>query len=158
LELIASIERLQGNHQSAIEYTTTAVDIHKKSGDSLRIYIKAFTTNIDKVYASNTVCCEIIFNDSYTEKQTEGCQCRGDGTGRLQTVFREESPRYYRLIERFAQATGVPVVLNTSFNLRGEPIVNTPANAFSTFSNSEMDNLVMENFMVDKTSVKTTSP
>ena len=76
-----------------------------------------------------------------------------DGTGRLQTVFKHESPRYYHLIERFGQATGVPVVLNTSFNLRGEPIVNTPANAFSTFSKSEMDALVMENFIVEKSSL-----
>jgi carbamoyltransferase len=73
-----------------------------------------------------------------------------DGTGRLQTVFREESPRYYKLIERFGQATGVPVILNTSFNLKGEPIVNTPANAFSTFSKSEMDALVLGNFIIDK--------
>src|SRR2546427_12873878 len=62
-----------------------------------------------------------------------------DGTARLQTVFREHSPRYYSLIEKFGQATGVPVLLNTSFNLKGEPIVTTPANAFSTFSKSEMD-------------------
>ena len=73
-----------------------------------------------------------------------------DGTARLQTVFRDQSPRYYRLIERFAQASGVPVVLNTSFNLRGEPIVNTPAEAFHTFSKSEMDSLVLETFLVDK--------
>jgi carbamoyltransferase len=73
-----------------------------------------------------------------------------DGTARLQTVFREQSPRYYGLIERFGQATGVPVVLNTSFNLRGEPIVNTPADAFNTFSKSEMDSLVLENFLVEK--------
>ena len=73
-----------------------------------------------------------------------------DGTGRLQTVFKEQSPLYYHLIERFGQATGVPVVLNTSFNLRGEPIVNTPANAFNTFSKSEMDALVLENFLVEK--------
>jgi len=73
-----------------------------------------------------------------------------DGTARLQTVFRDQNPRYYRLIERFGQATGVPVVLNTSFNLRGEPIVNTAANAFQTFSNSEMDTLVLETFLVDK--------
>lgn len=73
-----------------------------------------------------------------------------DGTARLQTVFRDQSPRYYRLIERFGQATGVPVVLNTSFNLRGEPIVNTAANGFQTFCNSEMDSLVLENFLVDK--------
>jgi carbamoyltransferase len=75
-----------------------------------------------------------------------------DGTGRLQTVFRDQSPRYYSLIERFAQNTGVPVLLNTSFNLKGEPIVTTPANAFSTFSKSEMDCLVLENFLVEKSS------
>ena len=79
-----------------------------------------------------------------------------DGTGRVQTVFREQSPRYYDLIERFGHATGVPVVLNTSFNLRGEPIVNTPGNAFKTFSKSEMDCLVLENFVVEKGSL--TSP
>jgi carbamoyltransferase len=75
-----------------------------------------------------------------------------DGTARLQTVFRDENPRYYGLIERFGNTTGVPVVLNTSFNLRGEPIVTTPANAFSTFSKSEMDSLVLGNFIVDKPS------
>jgi carbamoyltransferase len=74
-----------------------------------------------------------------------------DGTARLQTVFRDQSPRYYSLIERFAQASGVPVLLNTSFNLKGEPIVNTPANAFDTFSRSEMDTLVLENFLIEKT-------
>jgi carbamoyltransferase len=73
-----------------------------------------------------------------------------DGTGRLQTVFRDVSPRYYKLIERFGQATGVPAVLNTSFNLKGEPIVNTPANAFNTFSKSEMDMLVLGNIVVEK--------
>ena len=77
-----------------------------------------------------------------------------DGTGRLQTVFRDQSPRYYNLIERFGQATGVPVVLNTSFNLKGEPIVNTPANAFNTFCKSEMDALVLENFIVEKESLQ----
>jgi carbamoyltransferase len=73
-----------------------------------------------------------------------------DGTGRLQTVFRDQSPRYYGLIERFGQATGVPVVLNTSFNLKGEPVVTTPANAFNTFSKSEMDCLVLGNTLVEK--------
>ncbi len=75
-----------------------------------------------------------------------------DKTGRLQTVFREQSPRYYSLIERFGQATGVPVLLNTSFNLKGEPVVNTPANAFNTFSKSEMDCLVLGEFLVEKDS------
>ncbi len=73
-----------------------------------------------------------------------------DGSGRLQTVFRDASPLYYSLIERFGQATGVPVVLNTSFNLKGEPIVNTPANAHHTFSKSDMDLLVVGNVLVRK--------
>ena len=73
-----------------------------------------------------------------------------DGTGRLQTVVKEESPLYYRLIETFGEASGVPVVLNTSFNLRGEPIVNTPADAWRTFTASEMDKLVVGNFLMSK--------
>lgn len=73
-----------------------------------------------------------------------------DGTGRLQTVRKEESPKYYRLIETFGQATGVPLVLNTSFNLKGEPIVNTPKEAFHTFSHSGMDVLVLGEYVVEK--------
>ena len=73
-----------------------------------------------------------------------------DGTGRLQTVRKELNPRYYKLIETFGQATGVPVVLNTSFNLKGEPIVNTPSEAFNSFSKSGMDMLVLGNYIVDK--------
>lgn len=75
-----------------------------------------------------------------------------DGSGRLQTVRREWNPRYYRLIEKFGEATGVPVLLNTSFNLRGEPIVNTPENAISTFLRSGLDTLVMGNAVVEKKS------
>jgi carbamoyltransferase len=75
-----------------------------------------------------------------------------DGSARLQTVYREQNPLYYGLIERFGQATGVPVLLNTSFNLRGEPIVTTPGNAYSTFSRSLMDGLVLGNFVIEKQS------
>ncbi len=72
------------------------------------------------------------------------------GTGRLQTVRRKWNPRYYDVVKGFGEATGVPVLLNTSFNLRGEPIVTSPANAFRTFSKSGIDVLVMDNFMVRK--------
>jgi carbamoyltransferase len=72
------------------------------------------------------------------------------GTGRLQTIREEWNPRYYRLVKRFGEATGVPVLLNTSFNLRGEPIVTSPANAFNTFSKSGIDVLVLQNFMIRK--------
>lgn len=72
------------------------------------------------------------------------------GTGRLQTIREEWNPRYYRIVKRFGEATGIPVLLNTSFNLRGEPIVNSPANAFNTFNKSGIDVLVLENFMIRK--------
>ncbi len=72
------------------------------------------------------------------------------GTGRLQTVRREWNPLYYRAIELFGEATGVPVLLNTSFNLRGEPIVTTPANALNTFGKSDIDTLYMDGFIIRK--------
>jgi carbamoyltransferase len=72
------------------------------------------------------------------------------GTGRLQTIQRAVNPAYYGLVEKFGEATGVPVLLNTSYNLRGEPMVSTPANAFNTFSNSGLDMLVLENFLIKK--------
>jgi carbamoyltransferase len=73
-----------------------------------------------------------------------------DGTARLQTVEREACPRYHRLIDAFGVATGIPVLLNTSFNLQGEPIVNTPAEALVTFWRSGIDTLVLGDHIIDK--------
>jgi carbamoyltransferase len=72
------------------------------------------------------------------------------GTARIQTVHRETNPLYYKLIQQFGEASGVPVVLNTSFNVRGEPIVNTPQDSLRTFANSGIDTLVIGNYVVDK--------
>jgi carbamoyltransferase len=72
------------------------------------------------------------------------------GTGRLQTIREEWNPRYYQIVKKFGEATGIPVLLNTSFNLRGEPIVTTPANAFNTFNKSGIDVLVLDNIMIRK--------
>ncbi len=76
--------------------------------------------------------------------------CHVGGTGRLQTIRREWNPAYYRVVEKFGEATGVPVLLNTSYNLRGEPIVTTPQNALNTFAKSDIDALVMGQFLVKK--------
>jgi carbamoyltransferase len=75
-----------------------------------------------------------------------------DGSARLQTVVASANPRYHALIRTFGDATGVPVVLNTSFNLRGEPIVSTPEEAFSTFARSGMDALVLGQTIIYKDS------
>ena len=71
-----------------------------------------------------------------------------DGTGRVQTVTDEHHGRYYRLIRAFGKLTGVPVVINTSFNVRGEPIVCTPQDAYNTFVNTGIDVLVIGNYVV----------
>lgn len=73
-----------------------------------------------------------------------------DGTGRLQTVDRNISPRYYQLIETFHKKTGIPILLNTSFN-ENEPIVNSPQDALNCFLRTDMDMLIMENIMVVRT-------
>jgi carbamoyltransferase len=71
-----------------------------------------------------------------------------DGSGRLQTVYKATNPDYHRMIERFGEKTGVPVIMNTSFNLKGEPIVEHPSHAFNTFSLSGMDLLFLNNFVI----------
>jgi carbamoyltransferase len=70
-----------------------------------------------------------------------------DGTARLQTVEKEVSPRFHRLVQEFERLTGVPVVLNTSFNLQGEPIVCTPEDAVATFLRSGLDALVLGDYL-----------
>jgi carbamoyltransferase len=71
-----------------------------------------------------------------------------DGSGRLQTVYKKTNAAYHAIIEEFGKLTGVPVVMNTSFNLKGEPIVESPAHAFNTFSLSGMDLLFLNNYIV----------
>ena len=71
-----------------------------------------------------------------------------DGTARLQTVSQSTNPLYWDLIHAFYQLTGIPMVLNTSFNVKGQPIVNTPLEAVDTFLNTEMDALVCGNYLV----------
>ena len=73
-----------------------------------------------------------------------------DGSARPQTVEKEISPLYWRLIDEFGRRTGVPVIMNTSFNLRGEAIVHTPTDAIRTFFSSGMDALVIGSFLVEK--------
>lgn len=72
-----------------------------------------------------------------------------DGTGRLQTVEEKDNPRYYRLIKRFGEKSGVPIVLNTSFN-ENEPIVNTPEHALECYLRTSMDMLVLENCVISR--------
>ena len=73
-----------------------------------------------------------------------------DGTGRLQTVSKDSNPLYYELINQFYKITGTPVIINTSMNVMGEPIVNTPEQAYSMIIKTDMDYLMMGSYMISK--------
>ena len=71
-----------------------------------------------------------------------------DGSGRLQTIRRSQNPRYYDLIKLFGKKTGIPILINTSFNIRGEPIVCTPYDAYKCMMGTGIDYLVMDRFLI----------
>ncbi|MDD5761341.1 MAG: SxtJ family membrane protein, partial [bacterium] len=81
-----------------------------------------------------------------------------DGSSRVQTLAREDDPLYYDLIDAFHRRTGCPVVVNTSFNVRGEPIVCTPEEAAACFMNTGMDHLVLGSFLLDKRDMPPVNP
>ena len=73
-----------------------------------------------------------------------------DYSARIQTVYEDTNNKYYKLIKKFKEITKCPVLINTSFNIRGEPIVNTPRDAFDCFMGTELDILVIGNFYLEK--------
>jgi carbamoyltransferase len=73
-----------------------------------------------------------------------------DYSARIQTVRRETNPLYYDIIDAFHRMTGCPVIVNTSFNVRGEPMVCSPEDACRCFMRTDMDLLVLENFLLEK--------
>ena len=73
-----------------------------------------------------------------------------DGTARLQTVRQELNPRYHKLLTEFAKLSGVPVLLNTSFNVMDEPIVELPIQAIRCFFSTGLDKLVIGNYLIKK--------
>ena len=73
-----------------------------------------------------------------------------DGTSRVQTVSKESNPRYYQLLRAFEKVKGVPVLLNTSFNVNKEHIVNSPTDAIRCFYSTGIDYLVVGNYLISK--------
>jgi carbamoyltransferase len=73
-----------------------------------------------------------------------------DGTARVQTLSKDTNPKLYSLIEKFESYTGVPIILNTSLNINGQPIVETPEDALKLFESSDIDAIVINNKMFIK--------
>jgi len=90
----------------------------------------------------------------YTHKALQpsltGAVTHVDGTSRVQTVSAAQNPYLYNIIGAFEKRTGVPILINTSFNLRGEPIVSSPSDALKTFYASGIDTLAVENYIIEK--------
>ena len=73
-----------------------------------------------------------------------------DYSAKIQTVHKETNEKYFSLIKKFKEITNCPILVNTSFNVRGEPIVNTPLDAFNCFMGTDLDKLVIGNCYLDK--------
>ena len=86
----------------------------------------------------------------YTKRSKLQSITHVDFSARIQTVSKKTNPRYWSLINEFKKITNVSLLVNTSFNVRGEPIVNTPEDAFKCFMNTEMDVLVISDFIYFK--------
>jgi carbamoyltransferase len=91
----------------------------------------------------------VPIREAYREEL--GAVTHVDGSGRVQTVAKEDNPLFYRLLREFEALTGVPIVLNTSFNINGEPIVLSPDDAITTFFNSGLEVLIMGSYVLVKT-------
>jgi len=86
----------------------------------------------------------------YTERSDIPAITHIDFSARIQTVHEETNPQYHNLISKFKEQTGYGLVVNTSFNVRGEPIVNTPEDAYRCFMRTELDYLVIGNHLFSK--------
>ena len=110
----------------------------------LKEFVSDYFEKID-----NVPFMEKVFQIKEEKRKLLAAVTHIDGSGRLQTVDKQVEPKYYELIEDFYKKTGVPVLLNTSFN-ENEPIVNTPAEAYACFARTKMDMVVMGNIVVER--------
>ena len=131
-----------------------------------QIYKKIFDNRKDgAIVSSNTSSIPIkILSENMTDEQKKlfGIEklnvarsslpaiTHVDYSARIQTVHKDTNQKYYNLINEFKKLTGCPIVVNTSFNVRGEPIVNSPTDAFNCFMGTQLDFLVIGNFILDK--------
>lgn len=147
----------------ALGYRSILVDPRRKDAkDILNVKIKKrekfrpFAPSILKEYVSeyfeqtdDVIFMEKVFKIKQEKHEVIPAVTHVDGTGRLQSVHKDINPKYYNLIKKFHEKSGVPIVLNTSFN-ENEPIVNTPQEALDCYLRTEMDMLVLENFVISR--------
>jgi carbamoyltransferase len=96
----------------------------------------------------NYMLCVTRVRQAYREKLPAVTHV--NGSARVQTVAEEENPRFWKLLKRFGNETGMPILLNTSFNLRGQPVIRSPEIALDTYLASDIDYLVIGNFVITR--------
>jgi carbamoyltransferase len=111
----------------------------------LKEHVSEWFENIDDCPYMLRIC---KYKTGMGEKVQSACHI--DYTGRLQTVTKESNLHFYNLISEFYKLTNIPILLNTSFNGRGEPIVDSPQDAFDCFKNNKIDILVLKDFVIWK--------
>ena len=94
------------------------------------------------------------FDKLYIKRSKIPAVTHVDYSARVQTVYKDINSKYYALISKFKEITGCPVIVNTSFNVRGEPIVCTPTDAFKCFMGTQLDVLVIGNYFLTKDNQK----
>ena len=129
------------------EYLTEWFDINIDSPYMLMVS----NINNDKIIEMNEEQKKLFGIDKLNIKRSEiPASYSLDYSARIQTVHKETNEKYFKLIKKFKEKTGCPVIVNTSFNVRGEPIVNTPLDAFNCFMGTELDKLIIGNCYLEK--------
>ena len=123
-----------------------------KFRESFRPFAPSVLEEAAKDYFERTTSTSpyMLFVERALEPSSIPAVAHVDGSSRVQTVNRETNPRFWQLITDFNKITGCPMLINTSFNVRGEPIVCTPHDAYQGFLRTGMDNLVMGNYLLSK--------
>ena len=109
-----------------------------------------FKDFFDSKYEKNVKFMEKVFKIKKSKRNLIPAVVHADGTGRVQTINKFENPDFYKVISYFYKITGVPIILNTSFNLNEEPIVSSPIDALKTFYTSKLDALIIGNYYIYK--------
>jgi carbamoyltransferase len=150
-------ERALGNRSILADPRRTEMKDLVNERIKFREEFRPFAPSILQEYYSDYSACSHpspfmthVFDVRPEKRGTIPAVTHVDGTGRFQSVSKEANPLYYDLIDTFRGRTGVPVLLNTSFNVKGEPIVASPSDALRTFYNSGMDLLVIGDYVIDK--------
>lgn len=124
-----------------------------KFREPFRPFAPSVLLDMSKEYFENVIespFMTLVFDVKKDKRKEIPAVTHADGTSRIQTVKKDINSKYYNMIKSFGHLTGIPVVMNTSFNIRGQPIVCTPEQAVSTFFGTGMDYLAIGNFLVRK--------